>query len=85
MSATPVPSVAEAELCPAAGPFPSLHRDKEVLLAVRDQLWVDHWNLLRTWHPDNAIEDFEGVILVPGLFGSVSWQGVGKSLLHPIR
>ena len=62
-SATPVPSVAEAESCPAVGPSPSLHCDKEVLLALRYRLWGEHRAGLRTWRQANPIEVFEGVSL----------------------
>ena len=61
-SATPVPSMAEAESCPASGPSPSLRCDKEVLLALRTRLWGEYGGL-RTWRQANPIEVFEGVSL----------------------
>ena len=67
VSATPAPSVAETEeSCPATSPSPSLHCDKEVLLAIRDQLRGDRRELLPSWHPYNAVQDFEGVIMGSG-------------------
>ncbi len=65
-AATLVPAAAEAEACPATGPSPSLHCDKEVLLAVRDWLRGEHRELLRSWHPDNSIYNFQGVVVTSG-------------------
>ena len=55
-----------SEPCPAVGPSPNLRCDKEVLLAVRDRLRGEHRELLRTWHLDNSIHDFEGVSVNSG-------------------
>ena len=65
-SATPAPSTAEAAPCPATGLSPSLHCDKEVLLAVRDRLQGEHRELLRTWHLDNHIFYFQGILVSSG-------------------
>ena len=67
VSATPAPSPGEAAPCPATGPSPSLRCDKELLLAVRDRLRGEHRELLRNWHPDHAVQDFEGVTVSPDL------------------
>ncbi|MYC63645.1 MAG: hypothetical protein F4X16_12595, partial [Caldilineaceae bacterium SB0661_bin_34] len=63
VTASLVPLTVEAVPCPETGPSLSLRCDKEVLLAVRDRLRGEHRDLLRTWHPDNLIENFEGVSL----------------------
>ena len=63
VTASPVPLTVEAEPCPATGPSPSLRCDKEVLLAVRDRLRGEHRELLRTWHPDNSIYNFQGIVV----------------------
>ena len=77
-SAPPAPSTAEAP-CPETGPSPSLRCDKEVLLAVRDRLRDEHRELLRSWHPDNAVQAFEGVTVGSGEGGErvVGLQWIG--------
>ena len=77
--ASATPSTAEAVPCPETGPSPSLHCDKEVLLAVRDRLRGEHRELLRTWRPDNAVQAFEGVTVGSGNGGGrvVGLQWIG--------
>ena len=62
VTASLVPLTVEAVPCPETGPSPNLRCDKEILLAVRDRLRGEHRELLRTWHPDNSIYNFQGVV-----------------------
>ncbi|MCY3659206.1 MAG: hypothetical protein OXG36_09310 [Caldilineaceae bacterium] len=56
----------QSEPCPAVGPSPNLRCDKEILLAVRDRLRGKNQAMLRTWHPDNGIYNFQGVVISSG-------------------
>ena len=57
-----------SEPCPAVGPSPNLRCDKEILLVVRDRLRGEHRELLRSWHPDNSIYNFQGVVIRSGAY-----------------
>ena len=56
------PPASPTPACPDAGPSPSLACDKEILLAIRDDLAPsNYWGLRRHWHADIPVAAFLGV------------------------